>query len=358
MSIRTDRLRQFLADVSCDAMLVSKRENVRYYSGFTGSNAQLLITAERLWLLTDFRYVEQAAQQAVEYEIIRYSGALYPAIAETLATAYPGRTLTVGFEGDFVVHDVLEALKAVLPEQRWQSCSLESLRMQKDSTELELIRQSMNISQQAFAQILPLIKPGARECDIALELEFAMRRLGADGKAFDFIVASGPRGALPHGVASEKTLEDGELVTLDFGAVYKGYHSDMTRTVCLGAASPKQREVYELVLAAQLAGCAAVRPAISGREVDAVARQVIINGGYGEQFGHGLGHGLGLMIHEEPRLSPTGDKLLAVGMPVTVEPGIYIPGWGGVRIEDTVVVSAAGCVNLTAATAKELLEIR
>ncbi len=358
MSIRTDRLRQFLAGLACDAVLVSKKENVRYYSGFSGSSAQLLITPDQAWLLTDFRYVEQAAQQAPDFSVLRYSGSAYPVMAETLAAAYPGKKLTIAFEGDFVVYDTLQALKTALPEPAWQSCNLETLRMQKDAEELRLIHQAMEISQQAFAQILPLIKPGARECDIALELEFAMRRRGAEGKAFDFIVASGARGALPHGVASEKELCEGELVTLDFGAVYKGYHSDMTRTLCLGTASEKQREIYHLVLKAQEVGCAAIQPGITGKDVDAAARQIIISGGYGEQFGHGLGHGLGLMIHEEPRLSPVGDRVLTIGTPVTVEPGIYLPGWGGVRIEDTVVVSADGCVNLTAGTSKELLEIR
>ena len=229
--------------------------------------------------------------------------------------------------------------------------------MEKDAGELKLLQKSMDISQQAFAKIMPLIKPGVSEAFISLELEFAMRRLGAEGKAFDFIVASGTRSALPHGVASDKLLAAGDFVTLDFGAVYKGYHSDMTRTLCLGPASEKQREIYALVLKAQEAGCQAVRPGKSGKEIDAVARQIINEAGYGEYFGHGLGHGLGLMIHEEPRLSPLGERILKAGMPVTVEPGIYLPGWGGVRIEDTVVVSADGCVNLTQHTGKKLLEI-
>ncbi len=357
MSMRIERLRAFLSENAYDAVLISKKENCRYYSGFTGSSAQLLVTPAHAWLLTDFRYLEQAAEQAPDFTVLRVSGAFFSVVAAALNETHPGKTLTLAFEGDFLVHDNFTALQKELLQHRLQSCSLEALRMEKDAGELNLLQKSMEISQQAFAKIMPLIKPGVSESFIALELEFAMRRLGAEGKAFDFIVASGTRSALPHGVASDKLLAAGDFVTLDFGAVYQGYHSDMTRTLCLGPASEKQREIYALVLKAQEAGCRAVRPGSSGKEVDAVARQIINSAGYGEYFGHGLGHGLGLMIHEEPRLSPLGERILKPGMPVTVEPGIYLPGWGGVRIEDTVVVSADGCINLTQNTGKELLEI-
>lgn len=351
MMNRLGLLRDLIRQQGLDGVLVSKPENRRYFSGFTGSSGHLLITLEEARLITDFRYIEQAAGQAPNFTIVRHGSDLYP----TLKTEIDGTGLKkVGFEGDFLTWDAQQRLTGVAPET--VSVHLDDLRMAKDDTEIALIRKAVQLADDAFTHVLPFIKPGVSEADIALELEFHMRKNGAEKLAFDIIVASGKRSALPHGRASAKRIEAGDLVTMDFGAVYQGYHSDITRTVCVGRATARQREVYDLVLAAQLAGVAAVAPGKTGREVDAVARDIISAAGYGDYFGHGLGHGVGLAIHEQPRLAPGSETLLAPGMAVTVEPGIYLPDWGGVRIEDTVVVSAAGAEILTASS-KEFIEL-
>jgi Xaa-Pro aminopeptidase/Xaa-Pro dipeptidase len=234
---------------------------------------------------------------------------------------------------------------------------LDTLRMVKDANEVASIRKAVEIADQAFSQILTFIKPGMSEQAVAVELEYYMSKFGSEKTAFDTIMASGKRGALPHGRASQKIIEAGDFVTMDFGAVYQGYHSDITRTICMGAATERQRQIYDIVLQAQLAGVKATKPGKLGRDVDAVSRKVIEDAGFGEYFGHGLGHSLGLNIHEDPRLAPANTHTaLMENMVVTVEPGIYLPDWGGVRIEDTVLINADGCQILTAST-KQLIEI-
>ncbi|MGL5514812.1 MAG: M24 family metallopeptidase, partial [Sporomusa sp.] len=262
----------------------------------------------------------------------------------------------IGFESDFVTWQVYQQLASCLPAIELVPVQLDCLRMIKDRQELALLTTAVEIADRAFDQALHMIKPGVTELEIAFELEYRMRKLGAEKPAFDTIVASGVRGSLPHGRASNKVIEAGELVTIDFGAVYQGYHSDMTRTVAVGKATDKQRDIYAVVLAAQLAGIGAVKAGKTGKEIDHIARQIITAAGYGEYFGHGLGHGVGLFIHEDPRLSPAGDIKLAKGMVTSVEPGIYLPDWGGVRIEDLVVVTTAGCTVLTASS-KDLIEL-
>ena len=229
--------------------------------------------------------------------------------------------------------------------------------MIKDAKEIELIRKAVQISDEAFSHVIKIIKAGMTEKEVAAEIEYQMCKLGSERPAFQTIVASGLRGSLPHGIASDKVIQEGELVTMDFGAVYKGYHSDITRTVCVGKASQKQKELYHIVLDAQLSGVAAVQEGRKNNAVDSAARYVIIQNGYGKYFGHGLGHGVGLEIHEWPRLSPKAEPMtLASGMIVTVEPGIYLPDWGGIRIEDTVLVTSNGYDKLTQST-KKLLEL-
>ncbi len=263
----------------------------------------------------------------------------------------------VGFEGDFLTFDGYQELSNDLQSVNLVPVQLDALRMMKDETEIVSIKRAVEIADNAFSQILSFIKPGMSEQEVALELEYYMRKLGAEKPAFDTIMASGKRGALPHGRASEKLIEIGDFVTMDFGAVYKGYHSDITRTICMGKATEKQQDIYKIVLAAQLAGVQAVAPGKVGKEVDAISRNVIVDAGFGEFFGHGLGHGLGLNIHEEPRLSPANiHTVLKKNMVVTVEPGIYLPDWGGVRIEDTVLVNDEGCLILTASS-KQLIEL-
>ncbi len=338
---------------SLDGIIVTKPENRHYFSGFTGSSGMLVLGGQSPVLLTDFRYIEQAKQQAPLYQVIRHGASMLVTLADVSRTAGLRR---IGFESDYITWDYYRQLTEQLTAAELVPVTLDALRMVKDRMELGLLAKAVKIADAAFNQTLKIIKPGITELDIALELEYQMRKRGAEKPAFDTIVASGVRSALPHGRASNKAVEAGDFVTMDFGAVYEGYHSDMTRTVVAGKASPKQREIYNTVLAAQLAGVQAVKAGRAGKEVDGVAREVIAAAGYGDFFGHGLGHGVGLFIHEEPRLSPSGEVILAPGMVVSVEPGIYIPDWGGVRIEDLVAVSAAGCTILTASS-KDLIEL-
>lgn len=338
---------------SLDGIIVTKPENRHYFSGFTGSSGMLVLGGQSPALLTDFRYIEQAKQQAPLYQVIRHGASMLVTLADVSQKAALRR---IGFESDYITWDFYRQLTEQLTAVELVPVKLDALRMVKDRTELGLLAKAVKIADYAFNQTIKIIKPGITELEIALELEYQMRKLGAERPAFDTIVASGVRSALPHGRASTKAVEAGDFVTMDFGAVYEGYHSDMTRTVVAGKASPKQREIYNIVLSAQLAGVQAVKAGRAGKEVDGIAREVISAAGYGEFFGHGLGHGVGLFIHEEPRLSPSGEVILETGMVVSVEPGIYIPDWGGVRIEDLVAVSAAGCTILTASS-KDLIEL-
>lgn len=353
MTLRIAKLRQLLRDHQLDAVLVSKPENRCYFSNFTGSSGVLLITDTTAQLITDFRYIEQAAKQATGFEILRHGPKMLDTVRQAAAEQH---VKTLGFETDFVTVETYHSLQEQLPGIKFTPTKLDSLRMVKDHQELVALQQAVAIADKAFLHILSFIKPGLTENQVALELEYTMRRLGAEKLAFDIIVASGIRSSLPHGRATDKVIVSGDFVTMDFGAVYGGYHSDITRTIVMGKATDRQREIYGIVSHAQLAGVQAVRPGQTGREVDDMARTVITEAGYGAYFGHGLGHGVGLVIHEDPRLSPAGEVVLEPGMTVTVEPGIYLPEWGGVRIEDTVVVTTEGCQILTASS-KQLIEI-
>jgi len=345
VSGRLARLRSGLRERGVDGILVFGLENMRYLSGFTGDSGALLISATEAILVTDFRYVEQAREEAPDFRLVRHED-----FFETLAGEVRGLGLgSLAYEGDTVSVRRFARLQETLPGVAWvdQNGLVEGLRAVKDAQELALIEEAAAIADRAFTHILDYVREGAAEREIALELEWYLKR-HSEGPAFPSIVASGPRGALPHAQPGEKELRRGELVVLDFGAIVNGYHSDMTRTVAVRSADERSREIYEIVLRAQLAGLEAVRPGKTGREVDAVARDVIAAAGYGEYFGHGLGHGVGLAIHEDPpRLSPRGEVTLVENMVVTVEPGIYLPGFVGVRIEDLVVVTAAGARRLS-----------
>ncbi len=351
MTERLDDLRAFMAEQDLAAVIVAKPENRRYLSGFTGSSGLLLVSAGAAKLITDFRYIEQATGQAGGFTVVRHGSDIYETLAAEIKAVGGER---IGFESDFTAWDAGQKMNEFVGDLI--PVHLDKLRMIKDETELAALRVAVRLADNAFDHILPFIRPGVSERDVALELEFFMRKNGAEKAAFDIIVASGPRSALPHGRASDKPIAAGEFVTMDFGAVYEGYHSDITRTVVVGKASSRQREIYDLVRAAQQAGLDAVAAGKTGREVDEAARRVIGDAGYGDYFGHGLGHGVGLAIHEEPRLSPVGNEVLAANMTVTIEPGVYLPDWGGVRIEDTVVVTAAGAQILTASS-KELIQL-
>ncbi|MDI3317454.1 MAG: Xaa-Pro peptidase family protein [Bacillota bacterium] len=349
MERRVARLREAMARRGYEAFWITRGPNRYYLSGFRSSAGALLITRDRSCLITDFRYVEAARQAAPDFEVHRHGqGPEEDMLAVGRRILEEESVRRVGFEAGDLSWAAGEELRRrwegleVLPDQDL----VEELRRVKEPEEVEAVATACRISEEALEETLPLLKPGVREAEFALALEFAMRRRGAEGVAFEFIVASGPRGALPHGYASERRVEAGDLVTIDFGASWRGYAADITRTVAVGRADEEQRRIYEIVRQAQAAGLAAVRAGVRGGDVDAVARQLIAAEGFGPAFGHSLGHGVGLDVHEAPRLASGSEDLLEPGMVVTVEPGIYRPGWGGVRIEDTVVVTEDGCRNL------------
>ena len=351
---RIERLRDLLTEKVVDAVLVTKEENVHYFSGFRGDSTALLVTHERLLLVTDSRYTEQASAEASLYEIVEQRDGLYRKVAELAVEA---GVVALGYEGAALVCDQYEKLKEMLGEISFDtSLALDALRQVKDADEIALIRRACAIADEGFAHIIRYIQPGMTEMEVAAELEHYMRTLGSERPAFQTIIASGVRGSLPHGVASDKVIARGELVTMDFGAVCAGYHSDITRTICVGRADVRQREIYDAVLSAQMRALAALRPGVTGIEVDRVARDSLAEKNFEQYFGHGLGHSLGLEIHEEPRLSKAGKHIMQPNMLITDEPGVYIPGWGGIRIEDTVLITADGSEPLTRAP-KEFIEI-
>ncbi|MGM0501821.1 MAG: M24 family metallopeptidase [Bacillota bacterium] len=353
MKERMKRLQKKLKAEELDAVLITNPENRYYLTGFTGTAGAVLLTTEQGFLITDFRYTTQAKEQTKNYKIIEQGDNRLKTINKLLLNCEIEK---LAFESETVSYHKYNKYQEQLEVELAAVTDLvEELRQIKDETELEKINKAVKITDSAFAKIKDKIEVGVREKDISLELEFFQKRLGAAKNAFDFIVASGIRSALPHGVASNKPIEQGDFVTMDFGAVYHGYHSDMTRTVVVGAEpTKKQQQIYNLVLEAQQAAIAAIEPGKTGQEIDKVARDIISEAGYSANFGHGLGHSVGLEIHEKPRLSRKDETVLEEGMVVTVEPGVYIPEWGGVRIEDIVVVTEDGCRILTKST-KELL---
>lgn len=316
-----------------------KPANRRYLSGFTGSSGLLVILPTRAYLCTDFRYLEQAAQQAPGWEMVQLDRPWTRTIKNLLQAVHG----PVAFESDFLSFDhYQELIRDVTCDFAPSKGIVEALRCQKDEEELTCLRRAISLADAGASFLCSYLRPGLGEREVALELEFFLRRHGASGPAFPFIVASGPRSSLPHGEPTERKLAPGDLVTVDFGAVYEGYHSDLTRTFALGEPKGKARMMAELALAAQEKGIAAAGPGVPAAQVDAAAREVIARAGYGENFGHALGHGVGLEIHELPRLSSTSAEELLPGMVVTIEPGIYLPGFGGVRTEDVILITPNG----------------
>lgn len=359
VSTRIRKMQKKLASENLDALLVTELTHIRYLCGFAATevlDGVVLIFSNAAHLFTDFRYRDQAAIEAkgvkvriVDRQILSDIGRFKP-----LQKQY----IRVGFESDHLACASLRKLQAELGRAVFIPTSglVEEFAMVKDKDEIADIKRAVNISDTAFKRVLAMIKPGVREMEIAAELEYQMKMLGSDKPAFDTIVASGYRGALPHGLASEKRIKKGEFITFDFGARYNGYVSDITRTVAVGKTTSKQKRIYNLVAKAQLKAIGAAKAGMTGIKLDSVARNVIKKAGYGRQFGHGLGHGIGLLVHEGPRVSPKGDYVLRPQNVVTIEPGIYIPKWGGVRIEDDVVIRRNGCTVLNKAP-KELIEL-
>jgi Xaa-Pro aminopeptidase len=350
VSPRLDRLtraRELFPAASLDALLLQKAENRRYVTGFTGSAGLALLTAADAWLAVDFRYEEQAESEARGWGIIRGGRDPLGALAAALRDRALGR---IGFESEFVPYAQVERLREKLsPAELVPVAGVDQIRWIKDDEEIAAVARAAEIADAAYGHLCEQLRPGLSERAAALELEMMMRRLGAERLAFETVLVSGPRSALPHGRASDRPIGTGELVTLDFGAVWGGYNSDCTRTVVLGRAAERQRRVHGVATEALDASLAMIRPGVPCRDVDAHARGVIAAAGFGDAFGHSLGHGVGLDVHEGPRLSPQENAVLESGMVVTVEPGIYLPGWGGVRVEELVVVTEDGCRVLTRA---------
>lgn len=350
---RLQEVRKVMDREGLDALLIASPYNRRYVTGFSGTAGTVVITRDRAWLVTDFRYTRQALQQAKQMEVVQAAGDPLEWIREQLSAAGVKR---LGFEKLQVTYGSYEAYQQQLPgiELVPTEHLIEKLRSRKDEREQEYIRKAVEITDQAFNHILGYLKPGVTERDIAAELEYFMRTHGAVSSAYPTIIASGVRSSLPHGLASDKKLGLHEFVTMDFGASYEGYCSDLTRTVFIGRPTMRHREMYQVVLEANQVTLKGLKPGMTGQEGDSLARDCIASHGYGDYFGHGLGHAFGLEIHELMRLSQSTQEVLEPGMVMTVEPGIYLPDFGGVRIEDDVLITAQGIEVLTTSN-KELI---
>jgi Xaa-Pro aminopeptidase len=353
---RLRRLRDRIAEKGLDAVFITRAENRRYLSGFHGSAGALLITAGAAVLATDFRYTEQAVVQAPDFEILR--------IANKLADWFPGLVAdlgikALGFESEDISFDFYRRLGRTLEEMsppvRLTPLSglVESLRAVKEPAEIALIERAVAISDAAFDATEAMIRPGVTELKVAWELEKSLREHGSEALPFEIIVASGPNAALPHHHPADRAIREGDAVVIDMGARYQGYASDLSRTVCAGAPDDTFKKVYRTVLEAQRAAAAMIRAGVTGHRADSAARRVIKKAGYGEAFGHSLGHGVGLAEHELPRLGPGSREKLEDGMVFTIEPGVYLSGWGGVRIEDLAVMEGGRPRILSAARKAE-----
>ncbi len=330
---RLKKLRQRLAEKGIEAILISQPENRHYLSGFDGSSGFLLISQKTKILATDFRYLEQAKRQAPDYKLFRISGD----VENWLPELTDGLNLRqLGFEADHVSFAIYRRLSNVQDKLVAVDMLVESLRAVKEPGEIELITEAAAISDAVIDAVT--IQAGMTEQEVAWELEKSLHDRGSQTLPFDIIVASGPNAALPHASPSQREIQDGEPVVIDIGARVQGYGSDLSRTICLGKADDTFKRVYDTVLGAQLAAIAGITAGIAAKQADALARAPIEQAGYGDGFGHGLGHGLGLESHEQPFLAPGSQDNLVDGMVFTIEPGIYLSGWGGVRIEDTVVM--------------------
>lgn len=352
---RYQKVVKILEEKELDVIIVSNGYNMRYISGFSGATGYLYLSKKKKAVLTDSRYTIQAKEEAKDYEVLEVHGKYTELVKGLLEEE---QVQKVGFEGkDFLCYD-FSKWKEAMSKVEWVALEdeLSDLRIIKTPDELEKIRKAEEIGDKAFTKILDVIKPGMTELEVAAHLEFFMKEAGAEGLSFDTIVASGINSSKPHAVPGRKKIEKGDFVTMDFGCLYEGYCSDMTRTIVVGKANEKQKQIYQIVLEAQLAALDFIKAGYTGKKIDRVARNVIDQAGYKDCFGHGLGHSVGLFIHENPRLSPSENNIILENVIETVEPGIYIENFGGVRIEDLVVVTKDGCQNFTHSP-KELIEL-
>lgn len=335
-------INNILKQKSLEAIIITSPENLYYFSGFTGGEGLLVFTPEKKYIIVDGRYTIQAKEQAKDFEVIEYKILPYKIIADMGFDK-------IGFEDKTISYNSFKMMSRAMPAVTTIGVSdeLNEYRKVKSQEECKNIRRAQQIGDMAFEHILPFIKPGISEREIALELEYFMKKQGASALSFDTIVAVGERSALPHANLTDTKVEEGKVVLMDYGCVYSEYCSDMTRTVAVGHADDKTKNIYDTVLSAQLEAIGTIKAGVNNKDVDKVARDIITNAGYGENFTHSLGHGVGLEIHEQPNLSPRSVDILKSGNIVTVEPGIYIEGFCGVRIEDLVMVTEDGCENFT-----------
>jgi Xaa-Pro aminopeptidase len=346
MTGRLNKIRQLIDEKGLDALFVSQSENRRYLSGFTGSSGYLLVTQKDAVLATDSRYTEQAKEESSDFKVFQTQGAISKWFNELISTLDIKR---IGFDADDISFATYRSLTSEIQEKEMVPTEglVESIRAVKDTDELALITEAVAVCDSAFEKVAAKMQVGMTETEIAWELEKAMRENGSGVLPFDIIVASGPNAAKPHHQPTNRPIAAGESVIIDMGANVKGYTSDMSRTICLGKQDEKFGKIYDLVLGAQLTAIATIESGMTGDTADGLARTVIEQGGYGEHFGHGLGHGVGLATHEAPRVGRESKDVLTNGMVFTIEPGVYISGWGGVRIEDMVVLKDGRAEVLT-----------
>jgi Xaa-Pro aminopeptidase/Xaa-Pro dipeptidase len=353
---RLQRFREQLKQLNLDGMIITNLQNRRYLSGFTGSSGVLLISESKAVIVTDFRYWQQVSEEVKDFDLHRQGPNLWQSVFQFIKGL---SWKQVGFEAAGINYYEYQQWKEIAPQLELVPTNdlVEQLRWIKDEAEISKLAEAARITDYAWENTIKIMKPGVKEMDLALEFDYQLRLNGAEGSAFTTIVASGARSALPHGTATAKEILPGDLVVIDGGALYQGYHADMTRTVVLGNATSEQFKIYDIVLSAQMEALANLKAGLTGKTVDGVAREIIVRHGHEEHFGHGLGHSVGLDIHERPRLSQTEIAQVPAGAAVTVEPGIYIPGWGGIRIEDLVIVEKDGYRNLTGSPKNQLIEI-
>lgn len=354
---RLKRTREILEQLQLNAILVTSPYNMRYISGFAGGEGLLYITREKSILFTDSRYTIQARAESKTFTVVE-SASQSKTVEKLKVLFEEDKIESVGLEDEVLTYKEARSYMDISDKIHWVGLGtrLEELRIIKTEDELQKLEKAEGIGDAAFSHILTVIKPGITELEIAAELEYFMKKNGALKTSFDTIIASGIHSSMPHAIPTTKKIELGDFVTMDFGCMVDGYCSDMTRTIVVGKANEKQKEIYNVVLKAQLESLEAVKAGVKGSKVDAVARKIIGDAGYGDCFGHGLGHSVGLFIHENPRFSPTCDETIQANTIMTVEPGIYVDGFGGVRIEDMIVVTKDGYRNF-AHSEKNLIEL-
>ena len=349
---RQEKLKSVLADQGLDGMLITNLTNIRYISGFTGSAASCLITPDSQYFITDGRYIEQSKAQVKGFKRFIDMDSHLSIIRKNNLNP---NGLKIAFEGDHVTFSLYEEMTSIFPETTWEHTGmiLEDLAAVKDELELDAIRTAVEVTDRVYEETLPMVRPGYTEKQVANSM-VAKYREYAEGEAYSPIVATGPNGALPHAIPTDREFKKGDFIVIDAAAKYAGYHADMTRTPVVGEATGKHHEIYGIVKEAQQRGCDAAKAGVPCKVVDAATREYIKEMGYGEYYTHGTGHGLGLEIHTSPRFSPQSEAVLNVNNVMTIEPGIYLAGWGGVRIEDDVIIKEDGCEILNKTT-KELV---